>query len=172
MRWRLPRSGYVLRTVILLAPVTALLAGVPQGYAPPPWLVVVVTAFSLAYAVMPEHYVGSFALAIVVVWWVIGVRDALPFSAVLAAGALVVAQVAGTIAAYGPQRLAPDPGVVAMWLRRGVLAWATSALTWLVVDAEAGRATSASYWVAGLVVGLALVVTVTALYPSAGDEPT
>jgi hypothetical protein len=88
----------------------------------------------------------------------------------VAAGALLSAHLAGTLAAYGPPALAPDPGAVLLWARRGLLLWATAALTWFVVDAEIGRATSASYWVAGLAVGLVLAVLATALYPSTGDR--
>jgi hypothetical protein len=160
----------VLRAVVFLAPLVALLAGVPQGHSPPAWLVVVLAIFSLTYAAMPEHYVGSAALVIVVAWWVIDVGDALPLSSVVAAAALLTAQLAGTVAAYGPPRLAPDPGVVLLWARRGALLWATAAVTWFVVVAEDGRANSASYWVVGLAVGLVLAVLATALYPSAGDR--
>jgi hypothetical protein len=53
VRKRLSRGGWILRGVIVLGPVLALLAGTPQGYLPPPWLVVVVAAFSFAFAVMP-----------------------------------------------------------------------------------------------------------------------
>lgn len=167
---RLPPGGWALRAVILLAPVAALLAGVPQGLTPPAWLVVVVAVLAFAFAVMPEHYVGSLTLAVVVSWWAVEVGSGLPLSAVAAAAGLVTAQLAGTVAAYGPQRLAPDRDVVLLWLRRGVLLWSTAPLTWFVVDAEAGRATSASYWVVGLAVGLALVVLASALYPSSGDR--
>jgi hypothetical protein len=167
---RLPRSGWVLRAVIFVAPLVALLAGVPQGHTPPPWLVTIVAAFSLAFAVMPEHYVGSATLVIVVSWWVVSVRDGLPLSSAVAAAGLLTAQLAGTVAAYGPPRLPPDRGVVLLWTRRGVLLWSAAGITWLVVVAEDGRATSASYWVGGMVAGLVLAVLATALYPSAGDR--
>jgi hypothetical protein len=166
----LPRGGWLLRLVILLAPLAALLAGAPQGYLPPPWLVVVLAIFSFAFAAMPEHYVGSASLVIVVVWWVLNTHGRLPASSILAAGALVVAHLAGTTAAYGPQTVDPDPGVLLLWLRRGVLLWAVAALTWFVVDSETGRATSAAYWVVGLAAALALAVVVTARFPSTADR--
>jgi hypothetical protein len=170
VRKRLSRGGWILRGVIVLGPVLALLAGTPQGYLPPPWLVVVVAAFSFAFAVMPEHYVGSASLLIVVVWWVLNAHDGLPATSILAAGALVAAHLAGTVAAYGPQAVDPDPGILFLWLRRGVFLWAVAALTWVVVDSEDGRATSAAYWLVGLAVGLALTVVVTGRFPSTADR--
>jgi hypothetical protein len=167
---RLPRQGALLRAVVFLAPVVALLAGTPQGHVPPPWLVVVVATFSLAFAAMPEHHVGSASLVIVVVWWVLDVHGALPLSSVLAAGALLSAHLAGTVAAYGPPALAPDAGVVLLWVRRGLLLWLTAGLTWLVVAAESARVDSAAYWVAGVAGGLVLTVLVTVRFRSAGDR--
>jgi hypothetical protein len=172
MRGRLPRGGWPLRAVIFLGPLVALLAGVPQGYRPPVWLVVVLGVFSFAFAAMPEHYVGSASLVIVVAWWVLNTHDAAPVSTIAAAGALLAAHLAATVAGYGPPQLAPDPGIVRLWVRRGVLLWACSALTWFVVDAERGRATSAAYWVAGLAAVLALTVVATAMFPAAGDRRT
>jgi hypothetical protein len=59
---------------------------------------------------------------------------------------------------------------VLLWTRRGLAAWLVAPLTWLVVDAEQDRVTSASYWVLGLVVALALLVVAAALYPTDGDR--
>ena len=170
MRRRFPGGGWALRLVIFLGPIVALLAGSPQGYTPQAWVVVVVAVFSFAFAVMPEHYVGSGALAIVVGWWVVEVQDGLPLTSIAAAAALLAAHLAGTVASYGPARLAPDAGALLLWARRGVLLWAVAPVTWIVVDAEAGRATSASYWVLGLAIGLAMAVLATMLYPSSGDR--
>jgi hypothetical protein len=159
-----------LRAVIFLGPLVALLAGSPQGHTPEPWLVAVVGILAFTFASMPEHYVGSVVLTIVVVWWVLDVRDGLPLTAVGAAAALLATHVAATVAGYGPPQLAPDGAAIRLWSRRAVLLWVTAPLTWVVVDAEAGRATSASYWVLGLTIGLVLVVLVTSLYPSQGDR--
>jgi hypothetical protein len=170
MRGRPPRSGFALRAVVFLGPVIALLAGVPQGLTPPVWLLLVVAAVALGSAVVPEHYVGSVALVLVLAWWVIDVRDGLPLSAVAAAGALLAGHLAATVAAYGPERMAPERPVVLLWVRRGVLVWLASVLTWVVVDAEQGRATSAAYWVGGLAVGLGLTVLASAVYPVSDER--
>jgi len=105
---RFPGGGWALRLVIFLGPIVALLAASPQGRTPPTWLVVVVGIFSFAFAVMPEHYVGNGALAIVVAWWTVEMEDGLPLSSIAAAAALLAAHLAGTLASYGPARLAPD----------------------------------------------------------------
>jgi hypothetical protein len=170
MAERLPHGGVAVRVVMFAAPLAAVLAGVPQGYTPPVWLVGVVAVFSFAYAAMPEHDVGSATLVIVVAWWVVAAHDALPLSSVAAAGALLTAHLAGHVAAYGPPRLDPDPATVVLWVRRGVLLWAAAGLTWFVVVAETGTATSAAYWTVGSAVGLALAVLVTLRYPAAGDR--
>lgn len=164
MTSRLPAGGAAVRGVMLLGPLAALLAGVPQGYAPPVWLVAVLAVLASASAAMPEHYVGAVTLMIVVVWWVIEAGDALPLSSVAAAGALVAAHLAGTVAAYGPRQLAPDREVVLLWVRRGLALWATAALTWFVVVAGTGRATSGSAWVVGLAAGLVLAIVATVRY--------
>lgn len=170
MRHRFPPSSRVLRAIVLLGPLVALLAGGPQGYGPPVWLVIVVAVFSFAAATLPEHYVGGLTLAIVVAFWVVEAGDDLPLSSVLAAAALLVTHVAGTIAGYGPRQVAPDPHAVLLWTRRGVLLWLTAPLTWLVVDAESGRLTSSSYWLVGLVLGLVALVLAAAMYPTTGDR--
>ncbi|HEX3929126.1 MAG TPA: hypothetical protein VHW64_00365 [Nocardioides sp.] len=170
MRARLPLGGLLVRAVILIAPLAAILSGVPQGYRPPLWLVAAVGILGFAAAAAPDHYVGSAALILVVAWWVTAIGSALPLSSVAAAGALLASHVAATVAAYGPRYLSPDRGIALLWVRRGVALWAASALTWVVVVAGSGRATSTAYWVAGLVVVLALVVFATMVFPAPGDR--
>ena len=167
---RVSPGGLVLRAVMVLGPVAALLAGVPQGYRPPLWLVVLTACTALASAAVPDHPAGALAPLIVVAWWALRVGGALPVSSVVAAAGLVAGHLAATVAAYGPSRIAPDAGIVWMWARRGLLVWAVSALTWFVVAAETGRATSAAYWVAGLALALGLVAAATRRFPAAGDR--
>jgi multisubunit Na+/H+ antiporter MnhE subunit len=50
-----------------------------------------------------------------------------------------------------------------------VLVWLMAPLTWLVVEAQSDRATSAAYWIVGLVVGLVLLVLTAAWYPTQAD---
>jgi hypothetical protein len=111
-------------------------------------------------------------MLLVVGWWAISVRQAMPGGVILAAAALLAAHVAATVASYGPRRLPPDRLVVLRWARRSLLVWLVAPLLWLVVDANRGHATPASYWVAGLAVALVLAVSVATLYPTRLDEGT
>jgi hypothetical protein len=163
-------GGWALRVVIALGPPLALLAASPQGFVPPPWLVLLVVVASLGFAYLPEQYIGSAALLLVVGWWTIDVRQAMPVAVVVSAGALLAAHVAATLAAYGPRQLTPDRRIVLRWVRRGVLVWLVAPLLWLAVDAQRGHTTPAAYWVAGLAVALVLAVTAASVYPTVLDQ--
>jgi hypothetical protein len=68
--------------------------------------------------------------------------------------------------------LSPDRAIVLRWTRRGALAWLVAPMLWLVVDAQRGRTTPASYWVAGLAVALVVAVVVATVYPTRLDQGT
>ncbi len=165
-------GGWALRAVVLLGPPVALLAASPQGFVPPVWLIVVVTLASAGFAAFPEQYAGSVAMLLVVGWWATSVRHAMPGGVVVSAAALLAAHVGATVSSYGPRKLPPERLMVLRWVRRTVLLWLVSPLLWLVVDAEHGHTTPASYWLAGLAVALVLAVAVATLYPTRLDEVT
>jgi hypothetical protein len=165
-------GGWALRAVIALGPPLALLAASPQGFVPPPWLVLLVVVASLLFAYLPEQYVGSTTMLLVVGWWTIDVRAAMPVAVLVSAGALVAAHVAATLAAYGPRTLPPDRLIVLRWVRRSGLVWLVAPLLWLVVDAERGHTTPASYWVAGLAVALVVAVAAASVFPTRLDQGT
>jgi hypothetical protein len=165
-------GGWALRAVIALGPPLALLAASPQGFVPPPWLVLLVVVASLLFAYLPEQYVGSTTMLLVVGWWTIDVREAMPVAVLVSAGALVAAHVAATLAAYGPRTLPPDRLIVLRWVRRSGLVWLVAPLLWLVVDAERGHTTPASYWVAGLAVALVVAVAAASVFPTRLDQGT
>jgi hypothetical protein len=168
----LTRGGWAVRAVIALGPPVALLAASPEGFVPPLWLVVLVVLLSLGFAYLPEQYIGSAAMILVVGWWTVGVRDAVPLAVVVSAAALLASHLAATLAAYGPRSLPPDRGIVLRWTRRGALVWLVAPLLWLAVDAQRGHTTPASYWVAGLAVALVVAVTAATVYPTRLDEGT
>jgi hypothetical protein len=172
MNQGLSRGGWALRAVIALGPPVALLAAGPEGFVPPLWLVVLVVLLSLGFAYLPEQYIGSGAMVLVVGWWAVDVRDAMPIAVVVSAGALLASHLAATLAAYGPRVLSPDRAIVLRWTRRGALAWLVAPMLWLVVDAQRGRTTPASYWVAGLAVALVVAVVVATVYPTRLDQGT
>jgi cytochrome bd-type quinol oxidase subunit 2 len=170
MTRELTRGGWALRTVIGLGPPLALLAATPEGFVPPLWLGVLVVLVSGAFAYLPEQYVGTAALLLVVGWWAVDVRDAMPLAVVVASGALLASHLAATLAAYGPRALSPDRAIVLRWARRGVLAWLVAPVLWLVIDSQRGRTTPASYWVAGLAVALVVAVVAASVYPTRLDQ--
>jgi hypothetical protein len=163
-------GGWALRAIVVLGPPVALLAASPQGFVPPLWLVVVVVVASAGFAAFPEQYAGSLSMLLVVAWWTIAVRHAMPGGVVVSAAALLAAHVAATVASYGPRQLPPERLLVLRWARRTLLLWLVAPLLWLVVDADRGRTTPASYWVAGLAVALVLAVVVASVYPTRLDE--
>jgi hypothetical protein len=172
LRSDLTRGGWALRVVIGLGPPVALFAAAPEGFAPPLWLAVMVVLTSVGFAYLPEQYVGSASMVLVVGWWAIDVRDAMPLAVVVASGALLASHIAATVAAYGPAMLPPDRAIVLRWTRRGALAWLVAPVLWLAVDAQRGHTTPASYWVAGLAVALVLAVAVATAYPTRLDRGT
>jgi hypothetical protein len=165
-------GGWALRAVTALGPPVALLAASPEGLVPPLWLVALVVLLSLGFAYLPEQYVGSAAMVLVVGWWTVDVGPAMPLTVVVASGALLASHLAATLAAYGPRALPVDRAVVLRWTRRGALVWLVAPLLWLVVDAQRGHTTPASYWVAGLAVALVVAVTAATIYPTRLDEGT
>jgi len=165
-------AGWVLRAVIVLGPPVALLAAAPEGFVPSTWFLLVVVVASVAFAAMPEQYAGSLALLLVVAWWAAVIGAAMPLAVVVAAAALLASHVAASVAAYGPTPLPPERRVVLRWGRRSAAVWLVAPLLWLVVDAQRGRATPVSYWVAGLAVALVLAVLVALVYPTRLDEGT
>jgi hypothetical protein len=164
------RGAWALRVVIALGPLVALLAAVPEGFAPPLWLGVLVALVSVGFAYLPEQYLGSLAMVLVVGWWAIDVRGAMPLAVVVSAGALLASHIAATLAAYGPRMLSPDRAIVLRWTRRGALVWLVAPVLWLVVDAQRGHTTPASYWVAGLAVTLVVALVAATVYPTRLDE--
>jgi hypothetical protein len=163
-------GGWALRAIVALGPPVALLAASPQGFVPPLWLVVVVVLASVGFAAFPEQYAGGVAMLLVVAWWTIAVRQAMPGAVMVSAAALLSAHVAATLASYGPRQLPPERLLVLRWARRTLVLWLVAPLLWLVVDANRGHTTPASYWVAGLAVALVLAVAVATLYPTRLDE--
>lgn len=162
------RAQWMLRAAVVAGYLCALLAaaGIPGvGRPATPWLVVVVLA-ALGAAVVPDGPAGSLAGVLVLAHWAIAVIDhpmtALGPSAVVGACGLVVAHLAGMLAAYGPPGFTPDRGLVLVWLRRGALVLAPSVLVVLAVRAAAGEL-DGRHWVWGVaalvVISLAAVVT-------------
>jgi hypothetical protein len=164
-----PRS-WALRAVIAVGPPLALVVAAPEGYVPSVWFSVVVVVAALVYAAMPEHLVAGLVNVLVIGWWAAAVEGGLPFASVVAAAALLAAHVAATLAAYGPTRLSPGRRITLLWLRRGIAVWLVAPLVWVALVAQEGEATPDLYWVAGLVVGLIVVVLLALRFPPETDR--
>lgn len=113
-----PRGTWVLRSLLLVLPVAALLVALPQW--PHAWVVVLVVLGSLRWAWLPDDLVGVVVLLLVGGWW--AVDGATDWRLGLVGVLLLAAHVAATLASYGPGTLGPDPALVRLWLRRGLLA--------------------------------------------------
>lgn len=160
----IPRRGLAhgaLRVTALLGPVVALLATGPAGRWPPAGLVAVVLVLSAGFATLPESWLGSAAFLVVVLWWGLGLRDGLHPAALVAAGALVAAHVAAVLAAYGPPGLPPDPALVGLWARRGLLVLLPAPMALAVSWAARSAEEPPLVWVSG--VGAAVVAVLVAV---------
>jgi hypothetical protein len=145
--------------VLLVAPLLAVLSAGPQDR-PSGWLVALVLALSVGFAAMPESMLGTACLGLVVVWWSLAARDAVPVTAVLAAALLLAAHVASVLLSYGPPALPVGGRLLRLWLRRAAVAGAAAPLVWLVAVVLDGQPEPPGIWLAGL--GCAIVVCVVA----------
>lgn len=165
-----PVSTWVLRGVAALAPPAALVSGVPEGYVPPVWLVVLVLAGGVGYAMAPEHLVGWVLMIVVVGWWTWTLRGQMPVGALVASAALMAAHVSGLVLGYGPPRAAVARSIRATWLVRGSLVWLTAPLIWVVARGDSGRSTPSFYWTVGVAVSAVGAVLVAILFPVSGQD--
>lgn len=151
----LTAGQWALRVTMVAGVMVALLATGLVGVWPAPWLMVLVGALALGYALLPENSVGTVAMGFVLAWWGIAFRDGLHPQALLAAAGLLLAHLAGLLAAYGPARLAVDRATVVLWARRGAAVFVMSPLVYLVAVGVRDLPEPDGLWVAGL--GAALV---------------
>lgn len=141
---------WTVRGLVALMPAVAVLCTYGAGQGPSPWFVGVVLVLGMGWAWFPESAVGATVLVLVLAWWGIGLRDGLDPWALPAALALLTAHVAATVAAYGPLAMPVDPGLVRLWLRRGLLVYLATPLTWALATAARDAVPPAGTWLAGL----------------------
>ena len=151
---RVPWSVWCLRAVAALGPVVAVVAGAPEGLVPSLFVVVVTAALGLAYAFLPEHFIGSIVLVVVLLWWSLHVGSSMPGGALVAGAALVASHVAGVLLGYGPPRMVVGADLVLPWVVRGALVWLAAPVVWVAARAYSGEASPTSYWLGGLAVAL------------------
>ena len=152
------RGQWCLRLVVALAPALALLCTGLAGVWPRAWLVGMVLVLSLLWARRPDTGVGTGALGAVLVWWGLAFRDGLHAWALLSAGLLLAAHVAGLLAAYGPDGLGVDAATVRLWLRRGALVYLPAPALLGAALVLRGRPETPGVWAAGLLAALVAMV--------------
>jgi hypothetical protein len=163
---RVPWSVWCLRAVAALGPLVALWAGAPEGFVPSTFVVVVTAGLGVAYAFLPEHFIGPIVLVVVLLWWSLNVGGSMPGGALVAAAALVASHVAGVLLGYGPSRMAVRADLVVPWLVRGALVWLAAPVVWVAARAYSGQASPTSYWLAGLAVALVGAVVAAVRVPT------
>ena len=118
---------------------------------------------------MPESMLGTACLGLVVVWWSLAARDAVPLTALLAAALLLSAHVAAALLSYGPPALPIGRPLLRLWLRRAAVVGAAAPLVWVVAVVVDGQPEPPGIWLAGL--GCAIVVCVVAALAVTVPEP-
>jgi hypothetical protein len=162
----LPLTVWVLRAVAALGPTIALVAGVPEGYTPPVWLVILVLAGGVGYALSPDHYVGLLDMAVVVAWWMWSVRGEMPVGVLVASAALLAAHLSGLVLSYGPPRTAVTGSIRTVWLPRAALVWLVAPVIWVVARGYGRHATPSLYWFLGIGVAAVGAVLVALAIPT------
>ncbi len=163
-------SQIVVRTLVVVGVVAALAATALEGVAPAPWLLVLTTALAAGFALLPESPLGTVCFLVVLAWWGIAFRGDPGSSALVAALGLLVAHVAGVLAAYGPRSLPVDPATARLWLRRGVSVFVAAPVVWLVADALEGQPEPPGVWVVGLAAATVCAVVANAAFSVEEEE--
>ncbi|GHJ60784.1 hypothetical protein NOK12_33020 [Nocardioides sp. OK12] len=151
-RWLGPvgRGQWPVRALVATMPLLALLCTLGAGQAPAVWLAGLVLLLGVGWACFPESAVGATVLVVVVAWWGIGLREGLHPWALPAALALLTAHVAATLAAYGPLAMPVDPALTRLWVRRGLLVWLATPVTYALAVGVGGSVPPAPVWLVGL----------------------
>jgi hypothetical protein len=163
---RAPTSVWLLRVVVVAGPMVALYAAAPEGFTPSPLMALVVLALSIGFALRPEHFVGTVALAMVLVWWALVVNSAFPDGTLLAAAALLAAHVAALLLGYGPSQMPVGSDLVRLWLPRGAAVWLAALVVWLTARVYAGHGTPGVFWLVGLTAALVGALVAAVLVPT------
>jgi hypothetical protein len=164
------RGQWALRLVVVAGPLLALFARTPSLGAPPVWIVILVAALAIGWALMPESVVGAVALLVVGFSWASSDTVDVPVGALVAALAMLAAHLASLVSSYGPSRLPVNRGVVRLWALRGVALFSAAVLVWLLARGVSELPDSSSIWVLGLVVALSVLVVATAALQAANPR--
>jgi hypothetical protein len=169
---RIPISVWCLRAVAGLGPLVALWAAAPAGFVPSPFVVGVTLVLGGVFAFRPESFAGPLAHVVVLLWWSLTVRAAMPAGVLVGAAALIASHVSGILMGYGPARMAVRAELVVPWVIRGAMVWLSAPVVWLAARAYRGEASPTSYWLVGLAVALVGAVVGAVVLPTRLQEPS
>lgn len=158
------RGQWALRTTMAGGILLALASTALLGVTPRLWLVALVAVLALSFARWPESHTGAVAMAVVLVWWGVSLRDGLHPEALVAAAGLLASHLAGVVAEYGPDELPVDPSTLRRWAGRGAAIFLPAPAVWLVAVWLRGRPEPSGIWVAGLVAALLATVGATSAF--------
>ena len=164
------RSQLALRALVLLGPVSALLAAGPAGHAPPWWLVGVVLALAGASAWVPDSPFGVAPFLVVIGWWAAALGEAASAWVLVAAAGLVVAHVAGAVASYGPATMPVDAAIARLWARRGLLVLLAAPIAWVVTRLLRDQPEQPGIWLLGVAAACVATVVATAALGTREEE--
>ena len=155
---------WLLRVVIVVAPLGAVLAGIPAGATPGIVFLLVLLVLALLFALFPASQGGVLVLLTPVVWWAAAPDDPLHPMSMVAAAALLACHVAALLASYGPDRLPLDPILVRLWVRRAVLLMLPVPVVWAAADVLAGEKGRPAVWVSGLAIACVAALVSTTVF--------
>jgi hypothetical protein len=162
----IPVSVWTLRAVVVLGSLLALYAGAPEGFVPSPFTGALVAVLAAAFALRPEHFVGSVALSVVLVWWALHVGSAVPTGALVAAAALLAAHVAAVLLGYGPPQMRVGADLVVLWVPRTAVVWLAALVVWLTARAYTGHVTPTLFLLTGLAAAVVGAVVAAVVIPT------
>jgi hypothetical protein len=145
-----PASQAWARLLMLVGPVVALVAAAVAEVPPPGWVVALVVALAVGWAVMPESLLGTLCLALVLAWWGVADLDGLPPEALFAAVGLLVSHVAAVVAAYGPPEMAIDAPTARLWFGRGAVVLIAAPVVWLLAVLLRDQPEPPGVWIAAM----------------------
>lgn len=128
---RASRQQLVLRLLVLAAGVAWIPLCLAAGGDAHPLLAIVMVALALIAALLPDSAAPMFAVLALGGFWAVYVPETLGSWALVAAADLLVLHLASTVASYGPPQLVLASSMVRLWVVRGLVLLAGTALVWL-----------------------------------------
>ena len=161
---------WLLRGVVAAGPLAALLATGLAGVTPSWWLVLLVAGLGVGFAALPDSPVGTVTIGAVVLWWGVALGDGLHPAVLLAAGCLVAAHVAATLAALGSDDMVLDPPTMWLWAARGAGVLLVAPALWLLAEGVEGVEEVAGVWLVGLFAALVATAAAGVAYTATRGE--